>query len=96
MKEIDRIIGEIRSNENTLRKRYHIKSISVFGSFARGEENKDSDIDLLVEFDEPVGFTFFQAARYLEQITGRRVDLVTKDAIKPAIADSVMKELLHV
>ncbi len=95
MSELDRIKEIIKKNEAILRGQYHICSLSVFGSVARGEETTGSDIDLLVEFSEPVGFGFFRASRYLEEITGRKVDLVTGDALRPSVAASAEKELIY-
>jgi len=96
MKELDRIIKIIKEHEEILQNEYFIKSLSIFGSISRGQDAEASDIDILVEFSRPIGFGFFRAARYLEEITGRKIDLVTKDAIKPEIANNIMKDLIHV
>jgi predicted nucleotidyltransferase len=69
----------------------------VFGSLARGEATPASDIDLLVEFDRPVGlFEFIRLKLYLEDLTGRGVDLVTPDAIRPAMRAGILNEAVHV
>jgi predicted nucleotidyltransferase len=96
MKNLKYIKSVIKENETTLRDEYKIKKISVFGSFARGEQKKGSDIDILVEFSEPVGFEFFRAARYLEKILGVKVDLVTKDALKPQLTGAIERDLVYV
>jgi predicted nucleotidyltransferase len=76
--------------------RYGVKSLALFGSFARGEERPDSDIDILVEFSRPVGlFEFIRLKDYLAGILSRRVDLVTTDALKPRFKDRILKEALH-
>ena len=63
-----------------------VKSLAVFGSLARGEATPASDIDVLVEFDRPVGlFEFIRLKMYLEELTGRQVDPVTPDALRPAM-----------
>jgi predicted nucleotidyltransferase len=72
-------------------RQFHVSELSVFGSVARGEAQPDSDIDIMVVFDSDakVGmFAFAQLAESLEQLTGRRVDLVTKNGLKPWIRDS--------
>ncbi|MEW5807726.1 MAG: nucleotidyltransferase family protein, partial [Acidobacteriota bacterium] len=69
---------------------------AIFGSYARGEQPKDSDVDVLVEFSEPVGFLFIHLADYLEEILGREVDLITPDAIKPNREKYIMQELIRV
>jgi hypothetical protein len=73
-----------------------IKSLKLFGSAARGEAREDSDVDLLVEFDHPVGlFHFARARRELAAILGRRVDLVTPAGLRPEIRERIMKEAVH-
>jgi len=74
-----------------------VKSLAVFGSLARGEATPASDIDVLVEFDRPVGlFEFIRLKMYLEELTGRRVDLVTPDALRPAMRADILREAVHV
>lgn len=76
---------------------YGVKSLSVFGSLARGESTADSDIDILVEFDRSVGlFEFIRLKLYLEELTGRQVDLVTPDALRPAMRAEILNEAVHV
>lgn len=74
-----------------------VKSLAVFGSFARGAATDNSDIDVLVEFDQPVGlFEFIRLKYYLEELTKRRVDLVTPDALRPPMRESILSEAVHV
>ena len=74
-----------------------VKSLAVFGSVARGEETPSSDIDVLVEFDRPVGlFEFIRLKLFLEDLTTCRVDLVTPDAIRPAMRASILNEAVYV
>ena len=74
-----------------------VKSLAVFGSLARGEASPTSDIDVLVEFDRPVSlFEFIRLKLYLEELTGRRVDLVTPDAIRPGMRADIIKEAVYV
>ena len=73
--------------------RWDIASLAVFGSVARGEAGPDSDVDLLVDFGRPVGlFHFVRLQRRLEEILGRRVDLVTRDALRPTMRAQVLTE----
>jgi len=70
-----------------------IRSLSLFGSVARGESRDDSDVDLLVEFSRPVGlFHFARTQRELSNILGRPVDLATPGALKPALRERILKE----
>lgn len=74
-----------------------VKSLAVFGSLVRGETTPASDIDMLVEFNRPVGlFEFIRLKSYLEELTGRRVDLVTKDALRPEMRVEILSEAVHV
>jgi len=71
-----------------------VEFAGVFGSFSRGEERKDSDIDLLVRFRKPIGlFKLVGLERALSEKLGRAVDLVTEGFISPFIKDEVMKDL---
>lgn len=73
-----------------------VKSIAVFGSVVRKEARPDSDIDILVEFDRPVGLLAFLRLRHrLEEILGRRVDLVTPAALKRQLRDRILKEAVY-
>jgi predicted nucleotidyltransferase len=70
-----------------------VRSLDLFGSIARGDARPESDVDLLIEFSEPVGlFHFFRVQRRLETILGRRVDLVMKDAIKRQLRTQILAE----
>jgi len=81
-----------------LRTRFPIKRLAIFGSFARDEATPDSDIDIMVEFDRPVGWEIVDLKEELEQLIGRRVDLATLNALKlkPLLWQSVREDLLDV
>jgi predicted nucleotidyltransferase len=73
-----------------------VKSIALFGSVVRREDKPGSDIDLLVEFDRPVGLlTFLRLQHRLEDLLGRRVDLVTPAALKRQLRDRILKEAVY-
>ena len=77
-----------------MRKRFKVKTIGVFGSYVRGEQKRQSDVDLLVEFEEPVGlFEFMDLEMYLTDLLGVKVDLVSKKALKPHIGERILKEV---
>ena len=76
-----------------LGKRYGIRNIRVFGSFARGEARADSDIDLLVEYvPGQRGFAFVDFCEAVEALLGRKVDVVTEKSLPPLIRDRVLAE----
>jgi predicted nucleotidyltransferase len=77
--------------------RLGVKSLSVFGSAARGDENESSDLDVLVEFSGPATLDRFMDLKdLLERISGRRVDLVTQRALKPLVRSHIQQELVRV
>lgn len=76
---------------------YSIKSLSLFGSVARGEEKETSDIDILVSFGKPIGlFSFIELKDYLEEILGTQVDLVTEQALHPRLHNKIIEGSIHV
>ncbi len=76
---------------------YGVSSLSVFGSYARGGESADSDLDLLVEFDHaPTIFQFTRLQRRLATASGSKVDLVMRSALKPNIGKQILRELVPV
>lgn len=96
MKQIKEIREIIKRHRQELEERYKVKSIAIFGSYARDEQTERSDIDILVEFKEPVGFLFIHLADYLEEILGVKVDLLTPDAIKSNRRKHIMENLVYV
>lgn len=77
--------------------RLGVKSLSVFGSVARGEESETSDLDVVVEFHGPSTLDAFMDLKdLLERISGRRVDLVTQRALKPLVRANIQQELVRV
>ncbi|HSQ48387.1 MAG TPA: nucleotidyltransferase family protein [Candidatus Deferrimicrobiaceae bacterium] len=94
LKEIKSTIETIKPK---LKEQYKVKTIGVFGSYVRGEENKKSDVDVLVEFEEPIGlFEFMDLEMYLSILLGVKVDLVSKKALKTYIGKRVLEEVVMV
>jgi hypothetical protein len=76
--------------------RLGVKSLRLFGSVRRDGAEAESDVDLLVEFAEPVGLLrFADVQAYLERLLGCDVDLVTPDALKPQLRDAILGEAVH-
>lgn len=95
--EKNKIIQRINEEMPVLREKFQVEKLGVFGSFVRGEETVKSDVDILVEFKTPIGFfQFIRLENHLTQILGRKVDLLTKKALKAAIKEEVLKELVYV
>ncbi len=83
----------IAMHKKELYGKFSIKEIRIFGSFARGEQKKGSDVDLLVDFEIVPGlFTIVRAEEFIGNLLGRKVDLVTFKSLKPLIAKQALKE----
>lgn len=95
MKTKEEILAALAAHRPEL-ERFGVKSIAIFGSAARGELGPRSDIDLLVEFNRPVGlFAFLDLKQYLESLLKRRVDLTTPEALKPQLRDQILSEAVR-
>lgn len=87
----------LRRELPVLSAKYHVKSMEVFGSYARQEQNEESDLDLLVTFNETPGLLkFVEMENHLSDLLGIKVDLVMKDALKPNIGQRIIKEAVAV
>jgi len=84
----------LRDHEQEIKSRFAVRRIGLFGSFVRGEETKESDIDILVEFEDPTFRNFMNLAFFLEDIFSRRVDLLTPEGISHRIRPYVEKEVI--
>ena len=91
----DEVIQALKEHRRKLSK-YGVKSVAIFGSVARAEQTSTSDVDLLVEFERPVGlFVFVDLRDYLESILDKKVDLVTKQALHPKLKNQIIKQLKY-
>ena len=95
--ELDHLLHQLRRHLPELATRYHVRSLGVFGSYVRGEQQRDSDVDVLVTFDQIPGLLkFIELENYLSDLLGLRVDLVMRDALKPAIGEQILAEVVSV
>ena len=93
----DDVLAILRAEQPRLRSEFRVKSLALFGSVARDEACAESDVDLLVEFDRPVGlFGLIRLQEYLEGRLGCKVDLGTPGGLKARIRDRVLAESIHV
>lgn len=90
-------ISTLKEHVKLIRQKFGVKRIGIFGSFARGEEREDSDLDVLVVFEEgqKTFDNYMDLKFYLEYLFGREVDLVTERALKPQLKDIIMKEVVY-
>ncbi len=93
MLDKNEILDKLRELKPILSEEYAVKEIGIFGSFAQNEASDESDIDVLVELHRPIGWEFFTLQMYLEGIFGRKVDLVTKNALKEQIKDRILAQV---
>ena len=76
---------------------FNVKRIGLFGSYVRGEQNKNSDVDILVEFSKPIGlFKFMDLEEYLKKIIRNKIDLVSKKALRKKIGENILKEVVFI
>ena len=75
---------------------YPLKSMAIFGSYSRKENNDNSDLDILVEFKDKIGIRFIDLAEEIENIVGFKVDLVSKKGIKDKYLQSIISDLIYV
>jgi predicted nucleotidyltransferase len=90
------ILLKLKELKPVLNKEFAVKEIGLFGSFSDETNNEGSDIDLIVEFERPIGWKFFSLELYLENIFNRKIDLVTKNSLKEQIRDSILKQVNYV
>ncbi|MFH0990460.1 MAG: nucleotidyltransferase family protein [bacterium] len=82
--------------KDRLHQQFGVRRLGIFGSYARNDERSDSDVDILVEFDRPIGLAFVDLAEELERILGMKVDLVSRNAISKKMLPSIENELFYV
>lgn len=96
MKNLAQIQDVLSSRKGEIFQRYHVKNMAIFGSYARNEQKKTSDLDILVEFKSPIGVEFIDLANYLESILKLRVDLVSRNGIKAKYYKEIKSDLKYV
>ena len=95
---IDRqvILDKLRELKPILIRDYSVKEIGLFGSYASDDAHEESDIDLLIELDKPIGWKFFSLEIYLEKVFGRKIDLVTKSALRERLKDDILSSVNYI
>lgn len=94
--ELAKYIQKLRELKPYLQKRFKVSEIGIFGSLVRDAQKADSDVDILVKFSEPIGLEFFDCVEFLEGRLGRRVDLVSYEALSPYIKPFIEQEVIFV
>ena len=92
---LEEIQARLRNNSPILEKRFKVHRIGVFGSYARGEQRAGSDLDVLVDFSEPIGWEFVDLKEYLEEILEMPVDVVTRGGLKARMRDEILRQVVY-
>lgn len=96
MTKLSAIKKILRDQKETLRERYHVQRIGIFGSWVRGDTHSGSDVDVLVEFSDPVSLLqLVSLENYLTGIVGIKVDVVPRDDIRRELRDSILREAVY-
>jgi uncharacterized protein len=96
METISVIQNKLRQLKPELAHKYHVSTLGLFGSIVRDDFTNESDIDIVVDFSEPIGIEFIDLANELELQLNRKVDLVSKDGIKPAYFLAIKSHIVYV
>jgi len=96
MQNLSEIKTTLAIHKARLFKKYGLRQLGIFGSYARTQQTDQSDIDILVDFEKPVGIEFIDLANELEKILQTKVDLVSKNGLKPKYFQSIAEELNYV
>jgi predicted nucleotidyltransferase len=94
MNNITEILEELNKLKPELRNRFKVKNIGIFGSYARNEETEDSDVDILVELEEPIGLDLVELIFFLEEKLCKKVDLVTTKSLRSEFQEVIRKEVV--
>ena len=95
--DIEELKNKLEALKPIISERFKVETIGIFGSYVRGEQKKKSDLDILVEFSEPISlFKYVELENFLSDELGVKVDLVMRSALKPRIKDGILKEAIYV
>ena len=84
----------LNSHINEIKSKYDVKKIGIFGSYAKGQQNEESDVDVLVEFEKPTFDNFMELVFFLEDLFGKKVDLLTPKSLSPYMRPYIEKEVV--
>jgi predicted nucleotidyltransferase len=96
MKNLKEITAILTDHKSEIELKFKVKTLRIFGSYVRGDYTPQSDLDIIVDFTEPVGFGFIRLADYLEKILDMPVHLTTEDVIKPNRMSYVKEHIITI
>jgi predicted nucleotidyltransferase len=91
--EIKQVLTQLKSE---LTEKFHVRTIGLFGSVVRDDFTPSSDIDIIVDFDQPIGIEFIDLAHYIEQRLQKKVDLVSRKGVKEKYFKAIEQEIVYV
>ncbi len=96
----EKIAEILRKSYPYLMAKYGVKRLGLFGSYAKDEQSEDSDVDLVAEFERPIGLSFIEFAEYIEKILGKKADILTPEGIRritiKRIAQDIEQSIIYV
>ncbi len=96
LKTIEDVKNCLNRHKSLLQKKFNVKRFGIFGSYARQEQTPSSDLDILVDYEElPNLLELIELENYLEEILHLKIDLVTRNGIKPQLKDSILSEVVY-
>lgn len=96
MKTLQEIKLNLNNNKNQQFSKYPIRTLAIFGSYARNEQSEKSDVDLIVEFKDEIGIEFIDLADEIENILDSKVDLISRNGIKEKYYQAIKSDLIYV
>ncbi len=89
----EKIAEILREKYPYLIAKYGVKRLGLFGSYARGEQTEDSDVDLVAEFERPIGLNFIEFAEYIENILGKKADILTPEGVRRITVQKIARNI---
>ena len=96
MMDTNEVISKLQRIKPYLQREYAVKTVGLFGSFAAGDYTDNSDVDIMVDFERPVGVEFIDLSYLLEKELNRKVDLVSVKGIKDKYLKEIEKDIVYV
>lgn len=87
---------QLKELKNELQEKFSVSKLGVFGSYARNEQNENSDIDILIELEKPIGWKFFTLNDFLSKKLGKKIDLTTENGLRKELREEIMRSVIYI
>jgi predicted nucleotidyltransferase len=94
--DTNEVMSKLQQLKPYLEQQYAVKTVGLFGSFADGTYTDSSDVDIMIEFERPIGWQFFTLEKFLEKSLNRKIDLVTYNALKEQIKPIILSQMRYI